>query len=244
MTKGSSRRSILGALAAVTTLAAAPSVFLISGRAIARLADQSESGTVRWGLLVDVSRCTEDCSACVEACRAEHGWTGFGRAATDPQWIRKLLIKNRTTNHTVSLPVMCQHCESPPCADVCPTGASFRRTDGVVLVDRHTCIGCRYCMMACPYNARSFVHESLDNQKPHTPRGKGCVESCTLCAHRIDRNQQPACVERCTDSGHQALIFGNLNDQASEISRRLVVHTSTQIRSDLKTNPGIHYQGL
>ena len=76
-----------------------------------------------------------------------------------------------------SLPMMCQHCADPPCVDVCPTGASFKRADGIVLVDRHICIGCRYCMMACPYKARSFVHEPLTDQKPDVPRGKGCVES-------------------------------------------------------------------
>jgi tetrathionate reductase subunit B len=79
---------------------------------------------------------------------------------------------------------MCQHCEIPPCVDVCPTGASFKRADGIVLVDKHICIGCRYCMMACPYKARSFIHEDLQDQLPHAPRGKGTVESCTLCVHR------------------------------------------------------------
>ncbi len=239
-----SRRDVLTGVAAVATLAVAPGVFLINADVAAKPDDQPVSAEVRWGMLVDVNKCAENCSACVEACREEHGWSSLGRPLTDPQWIRKLSLKDRTTGRTFSLPVMCQHCESPPCVDVCPTGASFRRADGIVLVDRHTCIGCRYCMMACPYNARLFVHESLDNQKAHMPRGKGCVESCTLCAHRIDRDQQPACVERCVATGHQALIFGNLNDPNSEIVRRLATFASTRIRSDLKTNPGIHYHGL
>ena len=97
-----------------------------------------------------------------------------------------------------SIPMMCQHCEHPPCVDVCPTGASFIRADGIVLVNSHTCIGCRYCMMACPYKARSFVHENLSNQLPDVPRGKGCVESCTMCVHRVDRGEkETACSEAC-----------------------------------------------
>jgi Fe-S-cluster-containing dehydrogenase component len=118
--------------------------------------------------------------------------------------------------------MMCQHCAEPPCVDVCPTGASFKRADGIVLVDRHSCIGCRYCMMACPYKARSFVHEPLADQQPDVPRGKGCVESCTLCVHRIDRGERvTACAEACSKAGHGAILFGDLNDPDSEISRRL-----------------------
>jgi tetrathionate reductase subunit B len=113
-----------------------------------------------------------------------------------------------------------------------------------VLVDRHACIGCRYCMMACPYKARSFVHEPLTDQKPEVPRGKGCVEGCTLCVHRIDRGGQPACVEACTKAGHGAMVFGDLNDPDSEISRRVRAATSTQLRADLKLDPGVRYQGI
>ena len=87
--------------------------------------------------------------------------------------------------------MMCQHCEQPPCVDVCPTGASFKRADGIVLVDKHICIGCRYCMMACPYKARSFVHEALDDQMPDAPRGKGTVESCTLLRAPRRRRDAP-----------------------------------------------------
>ena len=115
---------------------------------------------------------------------------------------------------------MCQHCAEPPCVDVCPTGASFKRADGIVLVDRHTCIGCRYCMMACPYKARSFVHEPLTDQKPDVPRGKGCVESCTLCVHRIDKGGDHRLRRGLRASaGHGAIVFGDLNDPESEIAQ-------------------------
>jgi molybdopterin-containing oxidoreductase family iron-sulfur binding subunit len=139
---------------------------------------------------------------------------------------------------------MCQHCAEPPCVDVCPTGASFKRADGIVMVDRHTCIGCRYCMMACPYKARSFVHEPTTGQKTDTPRGKGCVESCNLCVHRVDKGGTPACVESCAAAGHQAIVFGDLNDPSSEISKRIRAATTTQLRADLRTDNGVRYQGL
>ena len=99
--------------------------------------------------------------------------------------------------------------------DVCPTGASFKRADGIVLVDKHICIGCRYCMMACPYKARSFVHEDTTDQKPYAPRGKGTVESCTLCVHRVDAGRIPACVEACSKDGNMAMVFGDLKDPYS-----------------------------
>jgi molybdopterin-containing oxidoreductase family iron-sulfur binding subunit len=139
---------------------------------------------------------------------------------------------------------MCQHCANPPCVDVCPTGASFKRADGIVLVDRHTCIGCRYCMMACPYKARSFVHEPVTDQRPDVPRGRGCVESCTLCVHRIDRGGTPACVEACTAAGHEAILFGDLNDPGSEIARRGAELGTRALRADLRLDPGVRYQGM
>jgi molybdopterin-containing oxidoreductase family iron-sulfur binding subunit len=113
-----------------------------------------------------------------------------------------------------------------------------------VLVDRHTCIGCRYCMMACPYKARSFVHEPTTGQRPEVPRGKGCVESCTLCVHRIDRGGIPACVEACAATGRQAILFGNLNDPESEIAKRVASYATSAVRADLGLDPGVRYVGL
>jgi molybdopterin-containing oxidoreductase family iron-sulfur binding subunit len=99
--------------------------------------------------------------------------------------------------------------------------------------------------MACPYQARSFVHEPLVDQKPDVPRGKGCVESCTLCVHRIDKGQKTtACAEACAKAGHGAIVFGDLNDPASEISQRIRAVATTQLRADLHLDPGVRYQGL
>jgi molybdopterin-containing oxidoreductase family iron-sulfur binding subunit len=232
------RREFLGRAAALA-LTIAPGVTLY------RMANAGgASAKVRWGLLIDAGKCNADCSACVSACNQENGIGPARTEATQAQWIRKVGLRDRSNGRELSLPVMCQHCAAPPCVDVCPTGASFKRVDGIVLVDKHRCIGCRYCMLACPYKARSFVHETLTDQMPYAPRGKGTVESCTLCVHRVDVGGTPACVEACDGTGQGALLFGDLNDPASEISKRLRAYPSTAIRGDLGLDPGVRYQGL
>jgi len=238
------RRALLaGAAAALAGVTLAPGIRLVEVAQAAAEPGKPVTSKVRWGLLIDAGRCTEGCNECVLACNRENGLEG-GARPTDPQWIRIVELKDRRTGRKASAPVMCQHCASPPCVDVCPTGASFKRADGIVLVDRHTCIGCRYCMMACPYKARSFVHEPVSDQKPEVPRGKGCVESCTLCVHRIDRAQIPACVEACASAGHKAILFGDLNDPASEISQRIAAVATRQVRADFNLDTGVRYQGL
>ena len=237
------RRFLGGSAAAAAGLALAPGV-LLHQVGHAKPADKAVSGEVRWGMLIDSNKCAEGCNDCVQACNDEHGLTGFDRPATDAQWIRKATLKDKQTGYTQTLPLLCQHCEKPPCADVCPTGASFRRADGIVLVDKHICIGCRYCMMACPYKARSFIHETLHDQKPYTPRGKGTVESCTFCVHRVDNDETPACVEACTAENHNAMIFGDMNDPSSEISKQLEKYNTRQIRADLQLNTGVRYRGI
>jgi tetrathionate reductase subunit B len=236
-------------LAAAVTLA--PGVLLYSA-AQARPADQAASSDVRWGMLVDSSKCSSDCNACVSACQKENGWGAAGSAhevhsndKQKSQWIRKVELRNISTGHVQSLPMMCQHCENPPCVDVCPTGASMKRADGIVLVDRHICIGCRYCMMACPYKARSFVHEELHNQSPHAPRGKGTVEACTLCVHKLDNGDgTTACAEACNASGNKAILVGDLKDPNSEIAQAVANYTTTQVRADLGLNTGVRYRGI
>lgn len=242
---GISRRDFLGmGAAAAGTTALAPGLKLIE-LAQARPPEEPASAQQRWGLLIDTAKCADGCTACVEACFVENGITRHGRPATDAQWIRKVTIKDPDTGYSNSFPVMCQHCESPPCVDVCPTGASMRRADGIVLVDKHICIGCRYCMMACPYKARSFIHEKVTGQKPHAPRGMGTVESCTLCVHKVDRGDgTTACAEACEKEGHRAIVFGDLKDPDSEISKRLKTEPSMQIRADLELNTGVRYQGI
>ena len=238
-----SRRKFIGSAAAATGLTVLPGVMLYEV-AQAKSADDAVTSKVRWGMLIDTRKCSTGCNDCVTACNTENGLKGHDRPETDVQWIRKLKVTDKQTSHVTSLPMMCQHCEKPPCVDVCPTGASFKREDGIVLVDKHICIGCRYCMMACPYKARSFVHEDVEDQKVHAPRGKGTVESCTLCVHRVDNDGTPACVEACSKADHNAMLFGDLNNPDSDISKRLAEFGGKQIRADLGLNPGVRYQGI
>ncbi len=241
-----SRRRFLARLGIAGGMAALGTGLRVIELAEARTPDEPVTGAQRWGMLVDTAKCTEGCDACVQACNDEHGLTGFGRPTTDAQWIRAVTLREERTGRTLTLPLMCQHCEHPPCVDVCPTGASFRRADGIVLVDKHICIGCRYCMMACPYKARSFVHEDLSNQKPYSPRGKGTVESCTFCVHRVDAEprREPACVEACGTRGNNALMFGDLNDPGSPIAGALTARQSSAVRADLGLGTGVRYTGL
>lgn len=231
------------AAAGSALLALAPGVRLIE-LALAKQADEQVTDQARWGMLVDTNRCASGCNACVTACADEHGLEDTGNPDTDAQWIRKVDLADEQTGRKVSLPLMCQHCDEPPCVDVCPTGASFKRADGIVLVDKHTCIGCRYCMMACPFDARSFVHEDLSGQRSYSPRGKGTVESCTLCVHRVDSDRTPACAEACAEAGHHALVFGDLNDKNSDVSKALHSGQSRELRPDLNLKTGVRYRGV
>jgi len=240
-----SRRGFLRtAAAALAGIAIAPGIRLIE-LAAARAPEDAASNRTRWGLLIDTTKCANGCTDCVSACNRENGLHSTGRPRTDAQWIRKIDLEDPKSGRQLSAPVMCQHCAEPPCVDVCPTGASFKRADGIVLVDKHICIGCRYCMMACPYKARSFIHENLTNQLPDVPRGKGTVEGCTLCVHKIDRGDgTTACAEACKAAGHEAIIFGDINDPQSTISQRLREIPSRQLRGDLGLNTGVRYVGV
>jgi molybdopterin-containing oxidoreductase family iron-sulfur binding subunit len=237
------RRNIIKGTAAVAaSVAMVPGIRFLEV-AQAKNSDEEVTSAVRWGMLIDTTQCG-DCDSCVKACEEENGLEKHDRPLIDPKWIRKLEVEDKSTGYGFSLPMMCQHCETPPCVDVCPTGASFKRKDGIVLVDKHTCIGCRYCMMACPYKARSFEHEEVEGQRSYAPRGKGTVEACTLCVHRVDEGQQPACVDACQKTGQGGMVFGDLNDPTSEISQRLSKEGGKQIRADLSLNTGVRYQGL
>jgi molybdopterin-containing oxidoreductase family iron-sulfur binding subunit len=232
------RRQFLKTSLGAAAVAIAPGMLLFD---TARGSENADEGKVRWGMLIDTTQCKEGCNDCVDACVKENGLSGR-TGTTDSQWIRKVDLKDLGSGRELSLPMMCQHCEFPPCVDVCPTAASFKRDDGIVMVDRHRCIGCRYCMMACPYKARSFVHHPLEDQNPDVPRGKGTVESCTFCVQRIERGEHTtACAEACKN---KAILFGNLNDPQSEIAQKLRTVASVQVRADMQLNTGIRYEGL
>jgi Fe-S-cluster-containing hydrogenase component 2 len=182
------------ALAGLGFTAIAPGLHLMAvgeANAAARPAGTAASPAIRWGLLIDATKCAPGCTKCIDACHEENG---VSEQLPDPrqnsQWIRKIELVDRRNGRVTTLPMMCQHCAKPPCVDVCPTGASMKRADGIVLVDRHTCIGCRYCMMACPYKARSFVHTNLTKQNPGSPARQGLRR--ILHALRASGGQGPA----------------------------------------------------
>lgn len=248
------RREFLGTATGATAAALTPGALLVMPAAEATPRTDPVTDVHRWGMLVDSGKCADGCTACVEACDRENGLNLQSEPLGEDElkwqnqravWIRKVKLQDNLTGHVTNLPLMCQHCEHPPCVDVCPTGASFKRADGIVMVDRHTCIGCRYCMMACPYKARSFIHEQVEHNLTRAPRGKGCVESCNLCAHRLDAGEiSTACAEACANEGHQAIIFGDLKDPMGPLRQALAKAPSRQIRQDLGLNTGVRYAGI
>jgi molybdopterin-containing oxidoreductase family iron-sulfur binding subunit len=135
---------------------------------------------------------------------------------------------------------LCNHCRNPPCVRVCPTGASFRREDGIIGMDFHRCIGCRYCMVACPYGARSFNFEDPRLSVVHPsypPRERGVVEKCTFCAERLSAGRLPLCVE----AADGAIAFGDLADPASSVRTLLTGHFALRRKPELGTEPSVYY---
>jgi len=218
----------------------------------------------RWAMVADIETCT-DCMKelkkktgneevkppCVIACDRENNVPDFEEKEIDPQWMRIARFKNKFGDEFY-VPLLCNHCENPPCAQVCLTQATFKRSDGIVIVDMHRCIGCRYCMIACPYGSRSYNFkdqvEGLEEVNPKVVmRTKGVVEKCTFCVHRIDeaiangKEPEPACVEACRIYEKRSLVFGNINDPNSEISRILRESVVIQLRPHLGTDPHVYY---
>lgn len=202
----------------------------------------------KWGMVIDLNKCLPDCNACLEACRKENNVALHGDKRWDIHWIRKVKIKGKHPASSVekSVPLLCNHCEHPPCVKVCPVKASYKRDDGIVIVDHHRCIGCRYCLIACPYNARyfNFKGNSQWPNRDYPKRMHGVSESCTFCAHLVDQGKKPACVDACERIKHEALVFGDLNDPDSDVSRLIAGNFARGIREDLGTKPKVYYIGL
>ena len=177
--------------------------------------------TKRYALAIDARKCI-DCKSCAVACRAENR-VPLGKSRN---WINDELHGDWPKLMAVYEPEQCHHCSEPACVRVCPTGASYQRPDGVVAIKASECVGCRYCMIACPYDAR-FFREDL-----------GVVEKCDLCAHRLDRGGLPACVETCPS---KVRVFGDLNDPASEIHQLLEKRQYRVKKHEAGTGPHIYY---
>lgn len=213
-----------------------------------------------WAMVVDVRRCREEsgCDACMRACHTAHNVPSIASPKEEVKWIWKEPYPNafptQVHDHTEEalrnqqLPVLCNHCENPPCVRVCPTQATWKREeDGVVMMDPHRCIGCRYCLVACPFGARSFnwsdprEHLTGDVNPDYPTRTRGVVEKCTFCDERLAEDKLPLCVEACRAEGPAALYFGDLGDPESEVSVVLRERYSIRRKPALGTGPQVYY---
>ncbi|MCK4821533.1 4Fe-4S dicluster domain-containing protein [bacterium] len=209
----------------------------------------------KWAMIVDLSKCkaNEGCKDCMVACHTVHNVPSLENKNHEIKWIWQAPYKyvfptqeNEYVNdEKKQFPtiVLCNHCENPPCVRVCPTQATFKRKDGIVMMDQHRCIGCRYCMAACPYGARSFNWKDprphITKLNPDYPtRTNGVVEKCTFCAERLAKGKIPACVEACP---HGALIFGDVENPDSEIRKILRTKNAIQRKPGLGTSPQVYY---
>ena len=204
---------------------------------------------VKWGMVIDLTKCWgTGCTACLDACRDENNVAYHGDPRWDVHWIRKVSLRQHGEQHghDKQMILLCNHCDNPPCAQVCPVQATYKRRDGIVVVDHHRCIGCRYCMIACPYNARYFNFKESEHwpNKDFPKRSHGVAEACTLCAHLLAEGKQPACVAACSGVGAGALQVGDLNSPHSNVSRLIAEQPVRRIRDDLGTEPKVYYIGL
>jgi molybdopterin-containing oxidoreductase family iron-sulfur binding subunit len=259
MQDGKSRREFLYAAGAVAVGVGVGGPIL---SALARGAGVATGKTgPRWAMVIDLQKCrhAEGCRDCIARCHEVHNVpdvrtsTGEVNAKEEVKWIWKEPFPNAfpdeeseyaaESQRGLSAIVFCNHCERPPCVRVCPTGATFKRDDGVVMMDMHRCIGCRYCIVGCPYGSRSFnwsdprKHLTKPNADYPT-RTKGVVEKCTLCDERLAKGQIPACVEACRE---KAIVFGDVRDSASEVRRILNSRYTIRRRPALGTQPHVFY---
>ena len=254
-----SRRDFLKK-AGMTLLGASGARFVILGIADAEhLPDSGGSGVRRrWAIAIDTEKCASqgDCTACIDACNAEHNIPRIDNPEEEIKWIWKERAKavfphqlgndSPRTLRDREIPVLCNHCENPPCVRVCPTQATWKRDDGIVMMDQHRCIGCRYCIVGCPYGARSFnfrdPRPAIDKLRSDYPtRTRGVVEKCTLCAERLAIGAQPACVEAC-EATCGAMVFGDLANPDSAIGRLVRTTLTMRRKPELGTEPKVHYK--
>jgi tetrathionate reductase subunit B len=182
------------------------------------------SGTVHYGMVIDTRRCS-GCHACSVACKSEFN-VPLGLTRSWVEYVEKGDYPNVSRGF---LPRLCNHCRHPACVDVCPTGATYKREeDGIVVVDEDICIGCKYCLQACPYDAR-FIN-------PNT----GSADKCDFCLHRVRQGVAPSCVNTCQG---KARVFGDVNDPESEVARLIATNPVTVLRPGQGTEPMVFYIG-
>lgn len=220
----------------------------------------------KWGMVIDLNRCT-GCAECVTACKVENNVAIVGKEESEKG--RTMLWMDIITLHEGKYPDVkvrymprpCFHCDNPPCTKVCPVRATYLNNEGIVAQIFPQCIGCRYCMAACPYTVKSF--NWFTPQWPQTMtnamnpdvsvRPEGVVEKCTFCVHRLqkakeiakveerdleDKDYIPACVESCPT---QAISFGNLDNPVSEVSTLIKSYKTFRLMEELGTEPKVYY---
>jgi molybdopterin-containing oxidoreductase family iron-sulfur binding subunit len=196
----------------------------------------------RYGMVIDLKRCV-GCDTCTMACKATNATT------RGILWNR--VLKYETGKYPDSklnfLPVLCMHCKEPECVKVCPTGATTRRNDGIVVVDDEKCVGCRYCMVACPYASRYYFdkvrtyypgHMTPFEQMGYKKYRLGTVQKCDFCLERVGKGLEPSCVVSCTGN---ARYFGDLDDPASEVSVLIRDRGGFVLSPEMGTEPSVYY---
>lgn len=208
----------------------------------------------QWGLVIDTRKISssDDLEPMIEACHKIHNVPKIENPNHEIKWIWEEEYKHAfpekvnkyMDDRTKHLPflVLCNHCENPPCVQACPTKATFKQDDGIVVMDFHRCIGCRFCMAACPYGSRSFNFRDprpfIAEVDPGFPtRMKGVVEKCNFCVERLAIGKQPACVE----ASNGILTFGDLENPESDVRKLLNSNYTIRRKQNLGTDPAVYY---
>jgi molybdopterin-containing oxidoreductase family iron-sulfur binding subunit len=207
----------------------------------------------RWGMVIDMAKLTseDDIKKVTDACHKLHNVPNIG-TKQEIKWIWEEKYANAFPDmehenineglEKMPFLILCNHCDNPACVRVCPTKATYKRPDGIVTMDYHRCIGCRFCMAACPYGSRSFNFRDprpyIAHENPEFPtRMKGVVEKCTFCTERLAKGLQPACAE--VSGG--AIVVGDLADPGSPIREILKTRYSIVRKPSLGTRPSVYY---